>query len=70
MDAPRYHGKGTCSRCHGGSSVGPSISLLGVVLQYDNLSLVSSINKGTAKQTLVMHFLRSLWFLWPTMTLR
>jgi len=33
-----------------------------VLLQCDNLSLVTSINKGTAKPPLVMHLLCSLWF--------
>ena len=41
---------------------GPLLAKQSILLQYDNLSLVTSINKGTAKQTLVMHLLRSLWF--------
>ena len=31
--------------------------------QCDNLSLVAAINKGSAKDTMVMHLLRCLWFL-------
>ena len=41
---------------------GPLLAKQSILLQCDNLSLVTSINKGTAKQTLVMHLLRSLWF--------
>ena len=41
---------------------GPLLAKQSILLQCDNLSLVTSINKGTAKQTLVMHLLCSLWF--------
>ena len=41
---------------------GPLLVKQSILLQCDNLSLLTSINKGTAKQTLVMHLLRSLWF--------
>jgi len=33
-----------------------------VLLQCDNVSLVTSINKGTAKPPLVMYLLHSVWF--------
>jgi len=41
---------------------GPLLARQQVLLQCDNLSLVTSINKGTAKPPLVMHLLRCLWF--------
>jgi len=41
---------------------GPLVSKQSVLLECDNLSLVSSINKATAKPPLVMHLLHSLWF--------
>ena len=41
---------------------GPLLARQNVLLQCDNLSLVTSINKGTAKPPLVMHLLCSLWF--------
>lgn len=41
---------------------GPQLAKQSVLLQCDNLSLVTSINKGASKQTLVMHLLRTLWF--------
>ena len=41
---------------------GPLLARQNVLLQCDNLSLVTSISKGTAKPLLVMHLLRSLWF--------
>ena len=41
---------------------GPSLSKQNVLLQCDNRSLVTSINKGTIKPPLVMHLLCSLWF--------
>ena len=40
----------------------PLLARQNVLLQCDNLSLVTSINKGTAKLFLVMHLLCSLWF--------
>ena len=40
---------------------GPSLAKMSE-FQCDNLSLVSAINKGTAKDTLVMHLLHCLWF--------
>jgi len=40
----------------------PLLARLQVLLQCDNLSLVTSINKGTAKPPLVMHLLCCLWF--------
>jgi len=41
---------------------GPLLAKQSVLLECDNLSLVTSINKGAAKPPLVMHLLRSLWF--------
>jgi len=41
---------------------GPLLSKQSVLLQCNNLSLMTSINKGTAKPSLVMHLLHSLWF--------
>ena len=41
---------------------GPLLARQNVLLQCDNLSLVTSINKGTVKPPLVMHLLRNLWF--------
>jgi len=41
---------------------GPLPARQQVLLQCDNLSLVTSINKGTAKSPLVMHLLHCLWF--------
>ena len=41
---------------------GKSLAKKRVEFQCDNQSLVTAINKGTAKDTLVMHLLRCLWF--------
>ena len=41
---------------------GPQLSKKQVLLQCDNSSVVQAINKGSAKQDIVMHLLRSLWF--------
>ena len=41
---------------------GPLLYRQHVLLQCDNLGLVTSINKGSAKPKLVMHLLRCLWF--------
>ena len=41
---------------------GPLLARQNVLIQCDNLSLVTSIKKGTAKLPLVMHLLCSLWF--------
>jgi len=41
---------------------GPLLEKQRITLQCDNLSLVNSINKGTARQALVMHLLRNLWY--------
>jgi len=40
---------------------GPLLAKHHITLQCDNLSLVNSINKGTARQALMMHVLHSLW---------
>ena len=41
---------------------GPFMAKQSVLLQCDNLSLVTAINKGSAKPPIVMHLLRCLWF--------
>ena len=41
---------------------GPQLSKKHVLLLCDNSSVVQAINKGSAKQDIVMHLLRSLWF--------
>ena len=41
---------------------GPFMAKQLVLLQCDNLSLVTAINKGSAKPSIVMHLLRCLWF--------
>ena len=41
---------------------GPSLSTHKVLYQCDNSSVVAAINKGSARNTVVMHLLRSLWF--------
>ena len=41
---------------------GPLLARQPVLLQCDNLSLVTAINKGSAKPPIVMHLLRCLWF--------
>ena len=40
---------------------GPSLSSYKVLYQCDNSSVVAIINKGLARDTIVMHLLRSLW---------
>ena len=40
----------------------PLLAKKNVLLQCDNLSLVTAINKGSAKAPIVMHLLRCLWF--------
>ena len=41
---------------------GPSLTRKRTEFQCDNMSLVTAINKGSAKDTMVMHLLRCLWF--------
>ena len=41
---------------------GPSLSGHKVLYQCDNSSVVAAIRKGSARDTIVMHLLRSLWF--------
>ena len=41
---------------------GPSLSGHKVLYQCDNSSMVAAIHKGSARDTIVMHLLRSLWF--------
>ena len=41
---------------------GPSLTRKRTEFQCDNMSLVTAINKGSAKDTTVMHLLRCLWF--------
>ena len=41
---------------------GPLLYRKHILLQCDNLGLVASINKGTAKPKLVMYLLRCLWY--------
>ena len=41
---------------------GPYLKKNAVLLQCDNLSLVTAINKGACKDILVMHLLRCMWF--------
>ena len=41
---------------------GPLLAKQTVLLQCDNLTLVTAINKGSAKATIVMHLLWCLWF--------
>ena len=41
---------------------GPSLSTYKVLYQCDNFSVVYAIKKGSARDTIVMHLLRSLWF--------
>ena len=41
---------------------GPSLSRKRVLFQCDNAGVVAAIRKGSAKEALVMHLLRSLWF--------
>ena len=41
---------------------GPSLSCKRVLFQCDNAGVVAAIRKGSAKEALVMHLLRSLWF--------
>ena len=41
---------------------GPSLSRKRVLFQCNNAGVVAAIRKGSAKEALVMHLLRSLWF--------
>ena len=41
---------------------GPQLSRQSIVFQCDNTGVVAAVNKGSAKDPLVMHLLRSLWF--------
>ena len=41
---------------------GPRLSKMNVLFHCDNASVVVSINKGSARQDVVMHLLRSMWF--------
>ena len=41
---------------------GPSLSGHKVLYQCDNSNVVAAIRKGSARDTIVMHLLRSLWF--------
>ena len=41
---------------------GPHMEKHKVLLQCDNMSLVTAIKKGNAKEPVVMYILRSLWF--------
>ena len=41
---------------------GPSIFTYKVLYQCDNSSVVAAIKKGTAKDTIIMHLIHSLWF--------
>lgn len=41
---------------------GPHMSKRKVLFQCDNMSVVSAVQKGSAKEPVVMHLLRSLWF--------
>ena len=41
---------------------GPRISKKNVLFHCDNASVVVSINKGSARQDVVMHLLSSMWF--------
>jgi len=41
---------------------GPQLAKQPVLILCDNLSLVNSVNKGSSKDTMVMHLLHCLWF--------
>ena len=42
--------------------LGPRLSKMNVLFHCDNASVVVSINKGSARQDVVMHLLCSMWF--------
>ena len=41
---------------------GPQLSGRTILFRCDNSSVVAAVNKGTAKESIVMHLLRCLWF--------
>ena len=41
---------------------GPALSRRNVLFECDNSSVVAAVNKGSAKEAVVMHLLRCLWF--------
>lgn len=41
---------------------GPQLSRKSILFQCDNTGVVAAVNKGSARDTLVMNLLRSLWF--------
>ena len=41
---------------------GPLLARKTVLIQYDNTGVVAAVKKGSAKEELVMHLLRALWF--------
>ena len=41
---------------------GPQLSGRTILFRCDNSSIVAAVNKGTAKESIVMHLLRCLWF--------
>ena len=58
----RDNGKRTCSNHNKLCSLGRSLAKKRIEVKCDNQSLVIAINKGTARDSLVMHLLRCLWF--------
>ena len=63
----QYHDQGTSSHCVSTAIWGPSLSTSQVLYQCNNSSVVAAINKGSARDTIVIHLLRSLCFLLPLM---
>ena len=53
------HGKGACPHC---AVWGPQMARKSICFQCDNTGVVAVIQKGSAKEEVVMHLLRALWF--------
>ena len=62
MGTQGNNGKRTCPNCYKLCHLGPLLVHKSVLFQCDNTVVAAAVSKSSAKEPVVMHLLRSMWF--------